>query len=156
MKGFFAHWTTTKAAIAAAGLLAIGGAVGSAVAVSPINAGPSIKWAGGWEIETVIYSNQDAKVYVVPAGRNLMVTDILASNFTAEDAALQMFITGAQPCSGGGNYRIRYAAVKASDNFQWSPQTGIGFASGQSVCLVSSQNLNVVLRGYLFTPQPTS
>src|SRR5262245_46287364 len=73
-------WTGRKAAMAVAGALEIAGALGSAVAMSPI-VQPPIKWAGGWEVAEQFGAGV-ATLATVPQGSNLLITDLILSNFS--------------------------------------------------------------------------
>lgn len=149
----FGHWTATKAALAVAGVLAIGGAVGSAIAMSPI-VQPPIKWGGGMEFNQVPFVGGPYVMYVVPAGRNLILTDLVIGNLTG--AAGSVFISSG---SAGGCFsatmRMNTIVVPAGETTSVSLQTGIGFTAGSAVCIqVFTSELAVNGRGFLFTPAP--
>lgn len=147
------RWTTTKAALAVAGALAIGGAMGSALAIAPTMQGP-VKWAGGAEfvgsLSTGIGGGSVA-VLTVPAGRNLMLTDIVVGNVATTAAAFNL-IAGTSNCSNVLAFRLGNIVIPPNDVRSISLSTGIGFASGQNVCIFSPNQLSFNLRGYYFTP----
>src|SRR5262245_47789995 len=94
----FGRWITTKT-VAVGGLLAICGVVGSALAMSPV-INPPIKWQGGWEanIDNTQGGVPFYQLYQVPAGRSLMITDLIVSNFTAGESS---FNISTKPSDGG-------------------------------------------------------
>lgn len=155
MKAVFGSRTKMKAALAVAGALAIAGAIGSAVAFSPIIT-PPLKWQGGAEFRVVSGSDTFVTAYVVPAGRNFLLTDLVVANFSS---TRQFFHISAGP--GGicevGSPRLEGVIVRGDDNTVLAFQTGIGFAAGQAVCIQRSvSNMNFNGRGFLFTPAPAS
>lgn len=153
----FGRWTKTKATLAVAGALAIGGAVGSSVAMSPTVA-PPIKWAGGWEV-TEQFSAGVATLATVPPGSNLLITDLILSNFS--DIRGYMFVsTAVGPASDSCNlhivkYRLNHIAVPPGI-LHIPFQTGIGFGAGHRVCIYLSHPAMISARGFLFTPSPAS
>lgn len=149
-------WTRTNAALAVAGLLAIGGAVGSSVAMSPIVT-PPIQWAGGWEFASPFELTQGGhNIYTVPAGRSLIATDITVSNHGTSSRYVVLYNSINASCGTIDRKRISDMPVPPGGVVHLSYQTGVGFASGQFVCLYNSLPVHVTLRGFLFTPAPAS
>src|SRR5262245_31292756 len=101
----FGHWTTTKAALAIAGALTIGGAVGSAVAISPTIA-PPITWAGGWEVSIPGAAEGGIPVYTVPPGRNLLVSDLMVGNNSSAVATIALYSSISPTCAGIEKVRL--------------------------------------------------
>lgn len=152
----FGRWTTMKAVLAVAGALAIGGAVGSAVAISPTMDGP-VKWQGGWEFASIgVASAGQELLYLVPAGRNLMVTDLTVTNFGSSISQFSLFSGSSGGCNITSKMRLRTVAVPAGDVTHVSYETGIGFSAGTPVCINKNTELYVNARGYLFTAAPAS
>lgn len=147
----FGPWTTTKAALAAAGVLAIG-AVGSAVAFSPTIV-PPIKWQGGAEFVQGAAVAGLNKVYTVPSGRNFLLTDLMIANIGTETVAVMVFSGQGGNCTTGLVQRTTTTYVWTQSTYALSFQTGIGFAAGQAVCLsASNTDVDFSGRGFLFTP----
>jgi hypothetical protein len=152
----FGRWTTTKAAMAVAGALAIGGAVGSALAISPTVPAP-VKWQGSvsplWT-----QSSSFGKMYTVPAGRNLMITDFIISNANSTSSSASLYSDPDDTCSDIIQQNIKLFAVRvpANSTVVIPLVTGAGFAPGQSVCVRTSVEMTTNARGYLFTAAPAS
>jgi hypothetical protein len=151
---FFDRWTTTKAALAVAGALVVGGAVGSAVAIGPTVPAP-ITWQGGVNIiQDVVGPGASRVAYTVPAGRNLMLTDIVISNESATAAIAQRIFAGPGNCSVTGSAKTTRLTVPAEGSLHLPLVTGIGFSAGQTVCLYNldaDSETQWMLRGFLFT-----
>lgn len=150
------HWATGKTALVSAGVLAIAGAVGSALAIAPITTGPGIKWQGGWEVTRATLFDVRATLYTVPAGRNLMVTDLTFSNGSSIASEIDFF-AGQGGC-GTGNIarsRLENVFIPPVSTVHLSYETGMGFASGQIVCIATLNNVSLHARGYLFTAATT-
>ena len=134
LSGNFGRWTPTKATVAAAGVLAIAGAVGSAVAFSPIIA-PPIKWQGGVGFISNASSGYN-KVYTVPAGRNFLLTDLVATNTTGTVSSFAVYTAPGGNCLSTPLVpRLNFTIVPPLNNTVLALQTGIGFAAGQAVCV---------------------
>lgn len=150
----FGRWTKTKTALAVAGALAIGGAVGSAIAMSP-TVQPPIKWAGGAEFVTAVPAGGPTVVYTVPAGRNLILTDLIIGNTNTTFNNISVF-SGSAGCAEILLPRLSNIMIPAADTAYVSLQTGVGFTSGQTICIQSSNSVALSGRGFLFTPAPPS
>lgn len=148
------RWTSVKAPLLFAGLLAIGGAVGSAIAMSPTVA-PPIKWAGGVEFANNSASGLDPS-YTVPAGRNFILTDLIVGNRTSSGQGFQVLAGIGGTCVVSNTLRLAEIVVPPGDTAYVSLQTGVGFASGQAVCIFTTAAMSVSGRGFLFTPAPAS
>lgn len=148
----FGRSTAAKAAVAA-GAVAIAGAVGSAVAFSPIVA-PPVKWQGGVEFRANTSTDTLFKAYAVPAGRNFLLTDLTASNSSTAKTFFNVYSGAGGNCDAGSvtAFRVESLLVPAEDTTVLAFQTGIGFAGGTAVCILSSQSLQFNGRGFLFTP----
>lgn len=125
--------------------------VGDAIAISPTMDGP-IKWAGGVEFSKNGVAGIES-LYVVPAGKNFMLTDLIVSNVhtSGQHTYFDIFSGSTVGCVGD-KYRLRTVAVPAFDSKVISLTTGIGFTAGQHVCITAYAPLQVNMRGYLFTP----
>jgi hypothetical protein len=145
----FGRWTATKAALAVAGLLAIGGAVGSALAISPTLEAP-IKWQGGWEASPTLTSGEN-DIYTVPSGKVLMITDIIATNLDTNARSLQLRASSGA-CFTSSPLRSNLIAVPPLGSTIISFQTGIGFPADKHVCFSTTSELRITARGFLFTP----
>lgn len=149
----FGRWTTTKAAMTIAAALAIGGAVSSAVAIGPTIA-PPIKWAGGWEVATPV-SAGSAPVFTVPAGNSLLVSDLVVGNLSGSAVNIAVFGAGNAACDTSLKVKLVALPIPPLSTVNIPLQSGLGFASGQRVCVnAHGGSLNVNLRGFLFTPAP--
>jgi hypothetical protein len=143
------RWTITKAALAIAGALAIGGAVGSALAISPTVPAP-IKWAAAVEIFQGSTGVTNA-LYAVPAGKILMLTDVIVSNNSSTKARFNLDSTNSA-CSDVLP-KLVSIVVPPESTYALSLQTGMGFATGRSVCFhIAEGTLAFNARGFLFTP----
>lgn len=151
----FGRDIVTKAAMAL--VWAAAGTVGSAAAMSPV-IGPPIKWAGGWGAAFPLGGY--VHIVQVPAGLNLMVTDLILGN--PNNIPLQFrLLVGSPGCSGeipGSAVRLSAVTIPAQDSMQIALQTGIGFSGGQWVCGFTSigGNLEFTARGFFFTPAPAN
>ena len=156
LSGHLGHWATAKAALAIAGALAVVGAIGSAVAFSPIIA-PSIKWGGGAEFVRDTIGPETSGLFTVPAGRNLLLTDLVVSNTLANDVFFEIYTQVEGGCAGGTRTRrLGRTIVPTRTHTALAFQTGIGFASGQVVCVDTTGSLTITGRGFLFTAAPAS
>lgn len=155
----FGRWTATNVSLAVAGVLAIAGAVGSALAISPIIA-PPIQWAGGVNIvEDVVVPGTRRLAYTVPAGRSFMLTDIVISNDSATPASSQGVFTGSGTCLNNSGNRTSRLTVPAGGSLHLPFVTGLGFSAGQLVCIGNfdpDSETEWMMRGFLFTPAPAS
>lgn len=146
------RWTTTKAALAVAGVLMIGGAVGTALAISP-TVSPPIKWQGGWE-RVDLHSAPGTtvvEVAVVPAGRNLLMTDIVVSTNQSSDVYFSVF-EGGTNCSTQLAYRLAGVLIPPRGTLHFPLETGIGFRAGTRICASAGSFADFNFRGFLFTP----
>lgn len=149
--GYFRPCTTAKAALAVAGVLAIAGAVGSAIAMSPIVT-PPIKWQGGWEAQASNSTGGGVKVADVPAGRNLIVTDIVATNFGSSVVNFSVYRGGSADCAVVGQQRLSFVSAPPNGSVHLPLGTGMGFGAGQQLCVThSGGNVYFNFRGFLFT-----
>lgn len=153
MKTSLAFWRGFALAFAGSACLAVGGAAGTAFAISPIIS-PAIKWGGGWEAR--VYNATGAlEVAIVPAGRSLMVTDILASNFTNQPTQF-FLLQGSANCQNSLTDRLSGVVVAPYGTVHLPLETGVGFPAGQRVCVSTGGTLNFNFRGFFFTPAPAS
>lgn len=144
--------------MAIAGGLMIAGAVGSAVAMSPI-VQPPIKWAGGAEFSDSVLGGVPSPhqvMYTVPAGRNFILTDLIVSNLTGTAQSFSVHTGAGGSCNTTLTLRLLNISVLPSDTSYVSLQTGIGFTSGQAVCVQATAVMPVSGRGFLFTAAPAS
>ena len=144
------HWTTTKAALAVAGLLAIGGAVGSAVAFSPIIATP-YKFLAPAEFYVRTTESGLKRGYIVPAGKRFVLTDVIASNFSATTQVFSIFSGAGGVCGGTLTPRLRDVLSPSQNTAVLTFQTGIVFGAGQAVCIAPSDAFGFDVRGFLYT-----
>lgn len=82
------------------------------------------------------------------------MTDIVATNYTSSVAFFTV-ARGSATCGviATDNYRLRDVAVPPSSTVHLPLQTGIGFGSGQEICVTGTVgNLLINFRGFLFTP----
>ena len=148
----FGSWTRTKVALAVVGALAFAGAIGSAVAMSPIIA-PPIKWAGGAEFVVATPSGIQ-KLYTVPAGRSLLLTDLVVANNSPSNLSFGLYAASNGSCdvlswvNRVGTTTVPFGTLPLVLAFQ----TGIGVGSGHAVCALTSSPTNITGRGFLFTP----
>jgi len=142
-----------------AGLAGIGVAaltVGSAGAVNPIMEGPNIDWAGSVaQIWDYVPGGSFRSIYQVPSGVNFLLTDLIISNSNDVPVVTSLF-TGrpltATSC-GVENTRLFRLWVRPKETLVLPLNTGIGFSSGQVVCVYNvDHELNYNARGYLFKP----
>jgi hypothetical protein len=155
------RWTARKAALALAGLVAVGGAVGTALAISPTVPAP-MKWQAGWETN-IIHLNQSVgeNAYTVPAGKNLLITDLVLGNRGGDTPAFFHLYraSSSQSCADPNSipqaqFRFFFINIRTNENIIIPLTTGVGFASGQSVCIFrqGGGSVSVNMRGFLFTP----
>jgi hypothetical protein len=148
------RWTTLRAGLAIASALAIGGAVGSAIAISPKMDAP-VRWAAGVEFHTAIGVN-NGLLYEIPAGKNFMLTDLIVSNETENWTAFRIFSKPNRQRGCGIFDEVEQRSVEiivpAHDNTILAFQTGIGFKPGHLICVLGDAYLNFTGRGFLFTP----
>src|SRR5258706_3871247 len=122
----FGRWTTTKAALAVAGLLAIGGAVGSAVAFSPTITAP-FKFRVDVEFRARTSESALVRAYRVPAGKRLMLTDIIVSNFSTTTQVFGIFSGPTGVCGGTLTVRLQDVVTPPQNTTVVSFQTVIEF-----------------------------
>ena len=149
---YLVRWTTTKAALALAGALAICGAVGGAFAISPTVPVP-IRWQTIAEFTFSTTGSNAFKAYTVPAGRNFLLTDLVVTNRGTLQETFGVGSGNGGVCGGASlKLRLQDLYVASGENVILAFQTGIPFGPGQGVC-VSSSNANLVFngRGFLFT-----
>lgn len=152
----FGGWTATKALLALAGVLAIGGVVGSAVAFSPTIA-PPVKWQGGAEFTRNSPGSQFVKLYTVPAGRNFLLTDLIIANLGESASSFILYSDPTATCTPGALVtRLGSTNVPPGENTVLAFQTGIGVAGGHGVCVAPTRELTFTGRGFLFTAAPAS
>lgn len=83
---------------------------------------------------------------------NLLVTDIIATNTTSSMLLFRVFTGGAADC-GTSRDRLFLVGVPPSNVVHVPLVAGIGFSSGQRVCLNLVSGLaQFNFRGFLFTP----
>lgn len=135
-----------------AALLALGvGALAAdkAKAVDPTVNVP-LTFQGGVQIVLNLLANlTNVDVFTVPAGRNFMLTDLIISKDSTGAAVDQRVFTGA----GCITERTAFLSVPGQDTLHIQFATGIGFTSGQVVCIrngASAGPTNWTIRGYLF------
>ena len=151
----FGRWTRTKAALAVAGTLVLGGVVGSALAISPtVDSG--LVFQGGVNInQFTVEPTANRLAYTVPAGKRFMLTDIAISGSSKTNPAeLQyVFTGGGASCTPVTANRTSFLNVPAGDTLHLPFVTGIGFAAGQFVCLSNGDDTvttHWTIRGFLF------
>ena len=137
--------TRIKALLRIAAALALAGAIGKAVAMSPI-VQPPIKWAGGAEFNNFISGR--VSVYTVPPGRNFILTDLVIGNPSGTSQSFNVY--GGTSCETA-SLRMQLVVVPPNDTAYLALQTGIGFTAGQVVCLITTASMSVNGRGFLFT-----
>jgi hypothetical protein len=135
--------------------LALGGAVaGGAMALSP-TVDTALVFRGGVNIVRDNLGGGTQDIYVVPAGRKFMLTDLVIANNSATSPAAHQQVwtaTGAN-CADGGTLRTSRLTVPAGGTLHLPFVTGIGFAAGQLVCIFNGEvdkTTNWTIRGYLF------
>jgi hypothetical protein len=136
------------------GVLTLGIAVFGVSAVSaqvPSVSDAGITFLGGVQLIANSVGNlSDFDVFTVPAGVNLLVTDVIVSNSNASASCCARIFTGA----GCLTERTGFITVPAGGSVTMNFLTGIGFASGQVVCVRNGDSagpLHFTLRGYRFT-----
>lgn len=152
MKAMFGR-RTTRAAVTIAGALALAGAIGSAIAMSPI-VQPPIKWAGGVEFGFASTVGS-ATVYAVPPGRSLILTDLLIGNNSGVLATISI-LQAPDNCFADTTLRVTNIFVPTGQTTAINLQTGIGFGAERVVCISSNASVSMNGRGFLFTPGPAS
>lgn len=149
-------FSRTKSLVLAglAGVVVTGVTVWSAGAVSPFMEGPPIVWAGGVPaiLEVNVPGGTFFSLYRVPAGVNFMLTDLIITNSSDETAAQAALYSGAGTTDCGAvSAKMRALWVRPKETLVVPLNTGVGFSSGQHVCVSSvTFPLNYNVRGYLF------
>lgn len=145
-------WTKRTTAIALGAVVALAGAVGTTLALNPTVSVP-IQWSGGWESGEIALTSGLHSVYVVPAGLNLMMTDIIATNLSSTDPVTFSLYNGVPAtCDNASRPRMMPIAVPNRNTLHIPLQTGFGFPAGTRVCLGVTGNLGIHARGFLFKP----
>lgn len=134
-----------------AALLSLGvGALAAdeAAAVDPTVDVPLTFQGGVQIIQNSLANLTDVGVFTVPPGRNFMLTDLIISKDSAGAAVDQRVFTGCLVTA-----RTGFLSVPGEGTLHIQFATGIGFTSGQVVCIrngASGGPTNWTIRGYLF------
>jgi hypothetical protein len=147
---------SARPAVAALMALGLGGAVaGGALALSP-TVDTALVFRGGVNIVTSLGQGGVVGVYLVPAGRKFMLTDLVISNESDTIIANgQLVYTGVGASCDflSQNRRTNLLKVPAGATLHIPFVTGIGFSAGQVVCIINGGNsiqTHWTVRGYLF------
>ena len=152
------HLTKFHSVLALCAGLLIAGTIGRATAISPTVDAP-IRWAGGVPVIRGSVSDGAISIYTVPAGANLLMTDIIISSVGSSPDTLTLYTGNGADCGSVAESRIklRDVMVPANDTVVIPLVTGFGFTPGQTVCILSEDvgvTLTVNARGFLFTSAP--
>ena len=135
------------AALLAFGVVAL--AVEKTAAVSPTVDVP-LTFQGGVQLVVCCVPNlTSVDVFTVPAGKNFMLTDLIISKFEPGAAIDQRLFSGA----GCVTQRTSFLSFPGQDTLHIQFATGIGFTSGQVVCIDNggtNGETDWTIRGYLF------
>lgn len=99
-------------------------------------------------IENLVDNLTSVSVYTVPAGRRLVITDILISNGNSSSVVAQYLLRD-------GAAATIYITVPARSTFSHTFATGIEFQAGEVVSVRNGQSsgkTDFYLRGYLTAP----
>jgi len=141
-----------KTLFSAASLAAIAlGFAAPSIAQVPTIATPALNFIGGFEANINGCANlTDCDAFTVPAGQNVILTDIIVSNSNAAPSCCARIARG----SGCGEFRTAFIVVPAGGTVNMHLDTGIGYTAGQVICVrngASAGPINFTLRGYRFT-----
>jgi hypothetical protein len=108
----------------------------------------------GWEATEAGLGPTPSTFYTVPAGRNLLITDIVVGGDATISGRFNVYTAGGNGCASIGVRRLRNVTIPSNDSIVIPLTTGIGFASGQTICMVGFEggSISVNMRGFLFTP----
>jgi hypothetical protein len=132
--------------------LAFAGVIGSAFAAFSPTFNIPIKRAGLAEFTSQGQSGL-SKVYSVPVGKTLLLTDLVVTNFGGSSEYFSVSAGPSNVCSAP-TLKLNSTIVPPNNNTILSFQTGLVFTSGQAVCISTSTGLYISGRGFFYTVAP--